>query len=363
MHIKVPSNIEMNLLALVYDAGGNLEKEGERGTSHLMEHLMCKTFDDQLSKIKRLGIDYNAYTSNNRVVFYFSGLEESIAEMGQLLYDRITGQEVLWKEEEFNIEKKTVLQEYGDAFNDQIGGFMENVGRKYYGSAGAIGVRKDVEDFSYENSLKRAVQFKTPNFICEVGKSVITPGSFSKARDLIAHKFGVNPIEEEPNVPKEDKTAVGLIGNDPIPDEHCAKVSLIIRCITDGLESPLYKEIREDRGLSYFSHGGLSDVGMAVAPMFLASTDNDNADVLANVYKDFFDKKLSDIISEERFNICKESTMINKRIAEILPHQGAMSTIVGYHNPFKGIAEMSYGEAMELFSQYFTNEKLHAISY
>ena len=363
MHTKVSSDIRMNLLAIGYDAGGNFEKDGNRGTSHLMEHLMCKTFDDQLSKMKRLGIDYNAFTSDKRVVFHFSGLEESIEEMGQLFFDRITKQEVLWDKESFENEKRTVLQEYGDAFNSQVGGFIQNVIRKHYGSAGAIGIREDIENFTYEDSLECAKFYKTPRFVCEVGKSVVTPAEFAEELTQFSYKFGEKSLEEEPNVPKEGKTAVGLLGTKPMTDANHAKLSLIIECITGGIESPLYKEIREDRGLSYFSAGTSFNVGLNEVPVFLASTTNDKAEEVGDVYREFFDRNLSDIVSEERFDVCKSSILVDEKKAERLPHSGAMATIVKGNNPFEGIAELTYEDAIETFSDLFSNDNLMPISY
>ena len=61
-YIYIPSTIGLSLLAIVYPLGSDYESDGRRGTHHLMEHLICKSFDHMLPQLKRLGINYNAYT-------------------------------------------------------------------------------------------------------------------------------------------------------------------------------------------------------------------------------------------------------------------------------------------------------------
>lgn len=351
-HIVVPTNIRMSLLALEYAEGGAFENPGERGISHLLEHLMCKTFDKHREKMKSLGLDYNAYTDNNQVVFWLSGLDTSLNEMAYDFYDSITKQETLWTPEGFENEKKTVLQEYGDCFNEQTEGFFENLFRKYYNYTNAIGYRKDIVDFTYEQSLEYAHRYKTPRMLCQVGKENINPATFMAKRGAVTNRlvYTTDSGLELENIPKEDKTIVGLLGM-PVDVKDIARFSLLVNCLTGGLESPLYQEIREKRGLSYYSVGFANTVGNTMVPMFYASTGNDRAVELAKVYEDFFSRPVTDLLSLDRFNTCHKSLMIKKEIAEILPHAGAKSTIIAEHNPFKDMETFTYEEALVLFSK------------
>ncbi len=43
-----------------------------------MEHLMCKNFDHLQEDFDKDGIDWNAYTSSNEIVFYLTGLDEKV---------------------------------------------------------------------------------------------------------------------------------------------------------------------------------------------------------------------------------------------------------------------------------------------
>lgn len=56
-NIHISSNIGMAFLGIRYSLGSDFEVDGQRGTHHLMEQLMCKSFDYMLPKMKRLGIE------------------------------------------------------------------------------------------------------------------------------------------------------------------------------------------------------------------------------------------------------------------------------------------------------------------
>jgi predicted Zn-dependent peptidase len=355
----------MNLMAVEYARGGSFETPGTRGISHLMEHLMCKTFDTRREYLKSLGVDYNAYTDNNQVVFWWSGLDTSIREVSQEMFECLTKQKTLWTEEAFNNEKKTVLQEYGDTFNDQYEGFFENLMRKHYGYCDPIGYREDIEKFSYADSLEyAATHFLCPRLLCEVGESFV--GNVETSAYQMVPQFRLQYMEnsglELETVPREDKTFVGLMGK-PIPVDKAAKIDFIISCITGGLESPLYLEIREKRGLSYFSSGFTNKVGDSMVPFFCASTGNERANELAKVYEDFFSQSAVDYFTEERFNACHKNLMIKKTMAEILPHSGAKITVIGEHNPFTDMETFTYTEGLTLTSSYFSPENLQPVQY
>lgn len=379
-NVYVPNKIEMGLFGLAYrQTGGFFETPGIRGTSHLMEHLMCKPFDHMREELKALGIDHNAYTSDNQVVFYFGGLTESLKEVVETLYEKITRPSLEpWTREAFEIEKNTVLQEYGDTFNSQESGFYYNVLRRHYNYTGAIGYRSDIESFSYEQSLVRAAEFTLPSIICQVGEQFIKfhgnteitmMGDTADGDIMYASK---NPPQLVFNddygldlevVPKDSKTLVGLLGNEPAPIEDTQVMGFIMTCINGGLEAPLYDEIREKRGLSYYSAGEAIYVGERCLPMFFASTSENNIVNLENVYKDFFSRSADDVISEARFNTCKKAYAVKQRMVDILPHSGAKTTVLGDLNPFDGIAELTYSQTLDKYNSLMRIENYIPIKY
>jgi predicted Zn-dependent peptidase len=49
-----------------------------------MEHLVCKALD-HFEDFDRDGIDWNAYTSGNEIVFYLTGLDEKFQSIKKIL--------------------------------------------------------------------------------------------------------------------------------------------------------------------------------------------------------------------------------------------------------------------------------------
>jgi len=120
---------------------------------------VCKGWDHLFKEFTSLGINFNAETHDDRVIFYWKGLDEEITK----LLDRKEGLKILGRtpsREEFENEKKIVLQEYDDSFSDPQDALFTNIGRKYFNNYGPIGFRKDLEETSYE----QMVEFILKNF-------------------------------------------------------------------------------------------------------------------------------------------------------------------------------------------------------
>jgi predicted Zn-dependent peptidase len=360
--MNITSPIGIGLLGFKFALGSDFEAPGSRGTHHLMEHLMCKSFDDLLPQMKRLGIDYNAFTSTDRLVFHFEGFDESLEILASELYGRVTKGDFTWTEEAFNNEKQVVLQEYEEVFNQQVGGTLVNLFRKYYDYFDPIGLRTDIESFTYEQSLAFREHFKEPSLLCQVGGPFLNaPESSEHPYTFETPKFGTydNPLEV---VPKEGKTAVGLISRGLIAQAEANKVEFVLGCLNDGLESPLYQVVREKSGLSYFSLGYAEDLRNHAVLTFLASTSKKIRKKLRKVYKDFFSGDLNRHITQERFDDCFSFAMNMKKMKERLPHFWAKGTILE-KNPYEGLESLTYLECLGLLSKHFRFEMFEEIEY
>ena len=81
--INVKSPTDLSGFYVVYNGSVQNEKKGWYGLSHLMEHLMYHRFDDLLDDFDKDGISSNAYTSDNNIVFYMTGLDEYLNKQFQ----------------------------------------------------------------------------------------------------------------------------------------------------------------------------------------------------------------------------------------------------------------------------------------
>ena len=117
MLINLKSQTDLSGFYMVYYGSTLLEKRGNYGISHLMEHLMCKNFEKLRETFEKEGIDWNAYTSSNEIVFYMTGLDEKIDKHKKEYLEALQSFEIT--KEQFENERQIVLQEYEDTFNDQ----------------------------------------------------------------------------------------------------------------------------------------------------------------------------------------------------------------------------------------------------
>lgn len=243
----------MGGLFIVYKGSARKEAPGYRGISHLAEHLLCKSYEHLNTQLESNGIIGNAYTSDDTVLFFWTGLDEKIElfqeELLNLMYFTPT-------EEQFNTEKNIVIQEYNMAISEQFF-VMENVARKYLNYFCAIGKLEDIQGITYENFLAFLEEhFRKPTSIIRVGQS-------QNFKDLTSW------IEYEEYTPPEPLTltnlpenvvdsakfpASKLISDWVMLDKELVNFQdlLFINAMwANGLNSPLYQEVREKAALSY----------------------------------------------------------------------------------------------------------------
>jgi predicted Zn-dependent peptidase len=117
-------------------------------------------------------IDYNASTSQNYVVVYFRGLEDKLPpDFKKELVRALLNDYVNITEKEFENEKKIVMQELLDSYEDPNDGHYTNLIYNYFDVHDPTGIPADIEAFTYADMLQVAKeQYTKPLRIVEVGK-------------------------------------------------------------------------------------------------------------------------------------------------------------------------------------------------
>ena len=152
MIINLKSQTDLSGFCVVYKGSTYLEPVGSRGLSHLMEHLVCQNFKHLYSDFEREGVDWNAYTSSEEIVFFINGLSKSVDKYKNQIVDNVLGG-FKPTEEEFEKERQVVYEEYLDCFNDQGSSHYLNLIRYMYSHYGAIGYGGDILNFTYEDCV------------------------------------------------------------------------------------------------------------------------------------------------------------------------------------------------------------------
>lgn len=362
MHIYEKQELKMTSIHVVYNAGSLYEQAGRKGTMHLMEHMCCKNFDDLRDMMQELGISYNACTSDDHVIFWFKGLESKLSPVKEMLIKRLVSG-FLPTEEQLVSEKKVVVEEYLDTFNDQIIGNYYNSMRSYYGYAGAIGLRTDIEKFTYNDAVETYNKyFKNPVRIIEIGptKSNFSFIEYSDNYTISLPEFNFKETELEA-VNTNNKLSVIGISKIKCEKNDYPALALGLSMLGDGLNSPIYQEIREKRGLSYFSWCESMPYGSNATVLLGSCTEKDRVNDLTDVYK----MMLSDIgsyLTQERFELCMKRAMVIIEKREVLRFDNPEDLINkdGLYK-YDGLESLTFEYVSEVIKKYINNDAIQLV--
>lgn len=362
--INLKSETDLSGFYLVYHGSTLLEKPGTYGISHLMEHLMCKNFEDLLDKFDEDGISWNAYTSSDFIVFMFTGLDELVNKWKYKIYERM--QKFNVTQEMLDNERKIVLEEYKDTFNDQATCHLLNFKRKLFGDYSAIGQRESLETLSLKNCKDFfELQFKYPRIV-----------NVSKYNDFVIDDIKNSEIEikigkldycskddfviyEKTNL-YDEKTSIVMIT--PIIDEKdCAMVSFICDLLGSGLKSPLYQEVREKQGLVYYVMCYLSSLSLNGTATIMTETSNENVNKVIEKIKEILNNK-EKYLTQERFDRLKKFYEIEFQKQEIERYKNIDKYVI---LPNYDVEEMlkqkdfSLKKVYEIYDKYFVPSKMY----
>lgn|SRR5574344_186401 len=358
MQVYEHNEMGINSLSVVYWAGSLYEKAGQRGTRHLMEHLTSYLLDDMMDEFSAKGIFHNAYTSSTLVVFEFGGISEYMnADMRRRIVEHITGNFHM-DDVRFSTEKQVVLEEYGDTFSDPLSGSLYNALRKEYGYAGPIGVRKDVEAFTYDAAVRtHADVFSRPVKIIEVGDSEGSYPSVTYSEGTLPEKVvpGSESIPSE-NCDRQKSNLIGL-STTLVSKEDAPALNVAMLMLSDGLKSPLYHEIREKRGLSYYQFMNDQAFGDTASVLLGSCTEKGKEQELLNVYSDVLGN-LDAYMTQDRYDIIHTQVYAKEKERGIFRCKNFSDLVYDglyysdYHN-----AEVTYAQALAAAHKYLASDR------
>lgn len=316
MIINLKSQTDLSGFYIIYNGSTNIEKPGWYGISHLMEHLMCKNFDHLMDDFDREGIDWNAYTSNNEIVFYFTGLEEYLSKRKYEIMDLMSGFNV--NKEQFENERNIVLQEYTDYFGDQSESHQLNLYRKLYNDYDAIGLREDLVGLKFMDCLNFfEKQYANPSKIINVSTSTKFKSDIKFLDNKVDSKIKFGPYKDATLEKRNDfGDKASLIMLAPIANEDFNYIRFINAMLSSGLSSPLYDEVREKRGLVYGIGCYQSRLNNQGVTSITTKTSLSNVDDVYDAVRGVINNP-DKYLTQERFDIIKESYLVTIKKDEI----------------------------------------------
>jgi predicted Zn-dependent peptidase len=356
---NIKSQTDMSHFGVLYRGSVMNEKPGTYGVSHLTEHLVCKAIDHLQDTFDEDGIDWNAFTTDTYIYFYISGLDEYVnkhkAEFLKLLGNfKVT-------EEEFLNEKKIVLEEYGDAFNGQLESHYLNLLRKLYNNFNPIGLRKDLDDITYED-MKSFVanQYAKPHQIINISKN----NPFTTPVDVATNKPIKEYVRGNYDVTLEERNTykgkASIINISDIITEDIAYIKFICEMMGAGLNSPLYKEIREKKGLVYGLSCNFHELTDTTGFIYVCAESS-----VANV--DEFQKTLETVLKDtdtyftkERFEVIKKKYSIRFKKNSIELYKRYEKFIDDPSTLVENIINtVTFEKLQEIYAKYFNFDKFY----
>ena len=355
MIINKPSPTDLSGFYIVYKGSVLNEDIKNYGISHLMEHLMCKMFQNLYNDFDRYSINWNAYTSGNEVVFHMKGLDEYIYKYRHELLNSLTKFEIPKKD--FETELSVVIQEYKDTFQDQFTSAYYNLMRKIYGNYGPIGKLQSLENLTYDDVNNYWEKYLSkPSMIINISKNSEFTGfdNFNKNYPSVYTPDKNDELIFEKVIDFNKVCVAGYIE----VKEDMAKIDFVLDMLGKSLESPFMKEIREKRGLTYGVHCYVADVSdnEGLVTTSLITTD-DNVKEVLDVYKMI----LSDpdkYLTKERFDIVKDYHTIKRKMDKINAYSHHKTYIQPDHWQIeKIIDDFTFEDAKKIFKKYLTFDK------
>jgi predicted Zn-dependent peptidase len=334
MIVNAKSETGLSGFYVIFDGSTMNEKPGWLGLSHLMEHLVCKSFEHMQNAYQQKNIKWNAYTSNTEVVFFMKGLDRHINTFKKEFLELILSYEPT--QEQLDNEKKIVLEEYKMAFNSQGESHYMNLYRKMFNYYGPIGLRSDIENFTLQDCKEYLdLYYKNPTRIINVSKHNNFQHSVEFRPKIDPKPFEVNindnlhiiKSDTETSVPEglipleiitDYQNKISIINLSPVITKEFNYVSFVCEMLGSGLNSPLYKEVREKLGLVYGISCFVDRLNNSSCLVgILTDTSFKNMEIVQDQIKLVLENK-EKYLTQERFDIVKDSYSTKIEEAEIL---------------------------------------------
>lgn len=259
-------------LSVFIRTGSLHEPRKLNGISHLVEHMAFKgtaTRDCQRINLdaERLGAEVNAHTDKDHTAFHVEGLAQDLPAFVELLADIVLNS--TFPADELERERQVILHEFTEFEEDPSSMAFQLFDRACYGLHPAgqpvIGNRANLKRFTRADLLDYVGRQYTAGNVVVAAAGAIDETAFFRA---VEAAFGGMPRGSDNVVP--DPAWIGglklrrmggssqchaVLGFEApsLRDESHLPHVLAAALLGEGMSSPLLDEIRERRGLAYYT--------------------------------------------------------------------------------------------------------------
>ena len=254
------------------NSGSRHENKNENGIAHFIEHMAFKgtkrrTARQISSDVEILGSNINAFTSKQRTAYYVVGHKKDVNISCDIIGDVLTNS--IYAQEDIDLERKVILNEinqYEDNPSSIVyDAFMASIYPNHSLGRNILGTKETVSSFTRNDFLTFINNFYVTNNIVVCGVGNIDHDDFVKSVEVSFKNLKKGNANINENIPEWNKNGFALTKTNKFeqsaimlgwqssgandPKIHAQK--LFSMAIGNGASSPLFYEIREQRGLVY----------------------------------------------------------------------------------------------------------------
>lgn len=326
VYLNLHLPVRATMIGLVYHIGSYDDPEGKSGLAHFMEHMPFRgtrkfpSKDALAQPIENEGGMLNAWTSTEKIVFLAEVHPDDLA-LGIHALCELT-QHAVMRPEDLSEERGAVSEEWKIAFAEPAN-YAERICREHVFAGHplrrlTIGDLDAIRAFTIDDIRSFYGHMRT-----RAPRTVLVAGS-GNAKDILASLN--TSFSRAPYVPVARKSQPAgretggecfEITDQPYANTHlmmgargysaremtlCVAADVLSVMMSHGLTAPLFRELREKRGLVYgsrFSHDSFSDNGFFT---FNAPTSSEHVPAVREL---FFEVLTQTSRDAERFNAVK----------------------------------------------------------
>ena len=328
IHVYNKTHSKLSTIVVAFNAGSRMEgfKGFNPGIAHMLEHCIFKgtnkrDFLEIQREIAFLGGFVNAFTSHEIVAYHitvpFENLEESIEILSDIVFCSTI------PEEEFLKEKEVVKEEEISRLDDPMSYIWKEFSSRFFSnyiSEPVIGTQDTIEEFTrdevesfYKTYCKRenAIVSLSSNMSKKDAKALLIK-YFGRQNGRIKRSFNHSQSEYRDSSTVEifrpgiEHTYV-WIGTPGLTtgSRHDPAARILLTILGSGMDSRLFTEAREKRGLAYSISASMSDWEYGGVTLIDSSVREANLDELLEVIDVEVNKVKSEPVTEEELQRAK----------------------------------------------------------
>jgi predicted Zn-dependent peptidase len=330
-------NMQSAAVGIRIDSSTRNEEPECAGASHFIEHLLFKgtptrSADQIMDEFNSLGARANAYTSQEEVFFYAISLASVIPPTLEILADMFLNASL--PEQEVEKERGVVLQEIS-MNQDTPARFIYNQFHQGFWKGHPLGspILGSVESIS--SMLRdRLLYHKLTNYLTSA-TIVSVAGNVEHERmvDQVERLFRdlpsgapkvakANPrwepgIQERAHYPRPMEQTLYYMGY-PLPpagNEHRHELAVFNQILGSGMNSRLFREVRERRSLAYTVYSMISSYSDTAGLMIHAGTSSERAQEAVDVCHAEVMRFCEELVPEDVLAAAKEQIRSSRLMA------------------------------------------------